>query len=98
VELVEPGKRVVCIGIAGTPSPVDTRALVLKDVTVVGILGASAGLTGAIDAYARGDVDPAPLVAATVPLEALPPVLAGHFPPAAAPGPKIHVTTQPRTE
>jgi threonine dehydrogenase-like Zn-dependent dehydrogenase len=90
-ELVEPGKRVVYIGLAAAASTVDTRALVLKDVTAVGILGGSAGLAGAIDAYARGDVDPAPLVAATVGLEDLAPVLAGEFPPGAGPGPKIHV-------
>jgi threonine dehydrogenase-like Zn-dependent dehydrogenase len=91
MELVEPGKRVVYIGLAGSPSLMDTRGLVLKDVTAVGILGASAGLDGAIDAYARGDVDPAPLVAATVALEELAPVLAGQFPASAGPGPKVHV-------
>jgi threonine dehydrogenase-like Zn-dependent dehydrogenase len=91
MELVEPGKRVVCIGLAASPSLIDTRSLALKDVTAVGILGASAGLDGAIDAYARGDVDPAPLVAATVALEDLAPALAGEFPEGAGPGPKVHV-------
>ncbi|HTU75801.1 MAG TPA: alcohol dehydrogenase catalytic domain-containing protein [Trebonia sp.] len=91
VELVEPGKRVVYIGIAPVASLIDSRQLVLKDVTAVGILGASAGLSGAIDAYADGKVDPAPLVAATVGLEDLEPVLAGQFPAGAGPGPKIHV-------
>jgi threonine dehydrogenase-like Zn-dependent dehydrogenase len=97
VQLVEPGKRVVYIGLAPGPSLIDTRELVLKDVTAVGILGASAGLSGAIDAYARGDVDPAPLVAATVGLEDLPPVLAGELPAGAGPGPKIHVAVERRT-
>jgi len=96
VELVEPGKRVVYIGIAPVPSRLDARELVLRDITAVGILGASAGLSGAIDAYARGDVDPAPLVAATVRLEDLAPVLAGQFPDGAGPGPKVHVS--PREE
>jgi threonine dehydrogenase-like Zn-dependent dehydrogenase len=91
VELVEPGKRVVFIGLASTASLIDTRQLALGDITAVGILGGSTGLAGAIDAYARGDVDPAPLVAATVSLEDLPPVLAGELPPGAGPGPKIHV-------
>jgi threonine dehydrogenase-like Zn-dependent dehydrogenase len=91
VQLVEPGKRVVYIGLAATPSLVDSRELVLKDVTAIGILGASAGLSGAIDAYARGEVDPSPLVAAAVPLEDLAPALAGEFPADAGPGPKIHV-------
>jgi threonine dehydrogenase-like Zn-dependent dehydrogenase len=92
VELVEPGKRVVYIGIAPAQSRVDSRELVLRDVTAVGILGASAGLDGAIDAYARGDVDPTPLVASTVGLEELAPVLAGELPDDAGPGPKFHVT------
>lgn len=85
VQLVEPGKRVVYIGLASAPSPVDSRELVLKDITAVGILGASAGLSGAIETYARGEVDPTPLVAATVPLEDLATALAGEFP--ATPGP-----------
>jgi hypothetical protein len=39
----------VYIGIAGVPSPVDSRDLVLGDLTVAGILGASKpGSTGAI--------------------------------------------------
>jgi threonine dehydrogenase-like Zn-dependent dehydrogenase len=92
VDLVEPGKRLVYIGLSASPSLIDTRGLVLKDVTAVGILGASAGLDGAIEAYARGDVNPAPLVAATVSLEDLAPVLAGQFPDHAGPGPKVHVT------
>jgi threonine dehydrogenase-like Zn-dependent dehydrogenase len=89
--LVEPGKRVVYIGLAATPSLVNSRELVLKDVTATGILGASAGLSGAIDTYARGEVDPTPLVAAVVNLEHLAPALAGEFPDGAGPGPKIHV-------
>jgi threonine dehydrogenase-like Zn-dependent dehydrogenase len=91
VELVEPGRRIVYIGLAGTPSPVDTRDIVYKDVTVVGILGASAGLAGAIDAYADGCVDPRPLVAATVGLDEVAAVLAGRRPDGTDPGPKILV-------
>jgi len=91
VELVEPGRRVVYIGVAGQPSVIDTRMLVLKDVTAVGILGASAGLAGTIEQYAAGAVDPRPLVAATVGLGETGDVLAGWRPPGAGPGPKIHV-------
>jgi threonine dehydrogenase-like Zn-dependent dehydrogenase len=91
VRLVEPGKRVVYIGLAATPSLMDSRELVFKDVTAIGILGASAGLSGAIDAYARGEVDPTPLVAGTVHLEDLALALVGEFPDGAGPGPKIHV-------
>jgi NADPH:quinone reductase-like Zn-dependent oxidoreductase len=49
LELVEPGKRVVYVGLAGSPSLADMRNLVLKDVTAVGILSASPGLAGTID-------------------------------------------------
>jgi threonine dehydrogenase-like Zn-dependent dehydrogenase len=91
LDLVEPGRRVVYIGVAGQPSAIDTRTLVLKDVTAVGILGASAGLAGTIEQYAAGSVDPRPLVAATVGLGETGDVLAGWRPPGAGPGPKIHV-------
>jgi threonine dehydrogenase-like Zn-dependent dehydrogenase len=91
LDLVEPGKRVVYIGLAGSPSRIDTRALVLKDVTAVGILGASAGLDGAIEAYAAGEVDPRRLVGAVVPLERTGDALAGERPADAGPGPKTHV-------
>jgi threonine dehydrogenase-like Zn-dependent dehydrogenase len=91
LELVEPGKRVVCIGLAGSPSLVDTRMLALKDVTAVGVLSASGGLEGTIAAYASGEVDPRPLVAATIGLEGLAGVLDGDRPVDAGPGPKIHV-------
>jgi len=94
LDLVEPGKRVVLIGLAGTPSLIDTRTQVLKDVTTVGILSGSAGLAGAIDLYARGAVDPRPLVAATVSLEQAGAVLAGRRPAGAGPGPKILVDPQ----
>jgi threonine dehydrogenase-like Zn-dependent dehydrogenase len=91
VGVVEPGRRVVFIGLSGSPSLVDTRDLVLNDITAVGILSASGGLAGTIDAYASGAVDPRPLVAATVSLDEVGAVLAGDRPPAALPGPKFHV-------
>ena len=91
LELVEPGKRVVYVGLAGTSSLIDTRTLVLKDVTAVGILSASPGLDGTIEHYASGSVDPRPLVAATVPLDEVGDVLRGSRPAGSGPGPKIHV-------
>jgi threonine dehydrogenase-like Zn-dependent dehydrogenase len=91
LDLVEPGKRVVFIGLAGTPSLIDTRMVALKDVTAVGILSASPGLAGTIEHYAAGGVDPRPLVAATVGLDRVGDVLAGWRPDNAGPGPKIHV-------
>ncbi|MFD5128911.1 zinc-dependent alcohol dehydrogenase [Streptomyces olindensis] len=91
LDLVEPGGRVVYIGLAGEPSRIDTRTLALKDVTAVGILSASPGLDATIRAYADKTVDPRPLVAATVGLGQVGAVLAGERPPNAGPGPKIHV-------
>jgi threonine dehydrogenase-like Zn-dependent dehydrogenase len=94
VELVDPGGRVVLIGLSPTPSLLDTRAVALKDLTVVGILGASGGLEGAIEHYASGAVDPRPLVAATVTLDEVAGVLSGSWDRPAG-GPKILV--DPRT-
>lgn len=93
---VEPAGRLVYIGLAGTPSLVDTRTLALKDVTATGILSASPGLDPTIRAYADGRVDPRPLVAATIGLDDVAAVLAGEPPVGAGPGPKIHV--DPRAE
>jgi threonine dehydrogenase-like Zn-dependent dehydrogenase len=96
IELVEPAKRVVYVGLAGSPSALDTRSLVLKDVTAVGILSASPGLAKTIEAYASGAVDPRPLVAATVGLDGVGAVLAGSRPERGGHGPKVHV--DPRLE
>jgi threonine dehydrogenase-like Zn-dependent dehydrogenase len=91
LDLVEPAGRIVYIGLAGGPSRIDTRTLALKDVTAVGILSASPGLPATIAAYAAAEVDPRPLVAATVGLDQVGAVLAGRRPDGAGPGPKIHV-------
>jgi threonine dehydrogenase-like Zn-dependent dehydrogenase len=89
LDLVEPGGRAVYIGLAGKPSLIDTRDLVLRDVTAVGILSASPALGATIELYASGAVDPEPLVAATVGLNEVAGVLAGRRP--AGPRPKVHV-------
>ena len=91
VDLVEPGGRVVLIGIAGEPSTVDSRRVALKDLTVVGVLSASGGLAETISRYATGAVDPRPLVAATVGLDDAVAVLSGERDPAWGPAPKIHI-------
>ncbi|MFF1571396.1 zinc-binding dehydrogenase [Leifsonia sp. NPDC058292] len=91
VELVEPGKRVVYVGLAGSPSLIDTRVLALKDVTAVGILGGSQGLDGAIEAFADGSVDPRPLVSTVIDLDHLAAVLAGDLPASVDAGPKTHI-------
>jgi threonine dehydrogenase-like Zn-dependent dehydrogenase len=91
LERVEPAGRVVYIGLAGRPSLIDTRRLVLNDLTAVGVLSASPGLAPAIAAYATRRIDPRPLVAATVGLAEVDAVLAGGRPAGAGPGPKIQV-------
>src|SRR5439155_4396892 len=84
LDLVEPGRRIVFIGLSGQPSTIDTRHLVLEDVTAVGILSASPGLDGAIDLLATGRIEPRPLVAAVVGLEDVGRVLAGERDPRGA--------------
>jgi threonine dehydrogenase-like Zn-dependent dehydrogenase len=90
-DLVEPARRVVYVGLAGQPSLLDTRAVALKDVTVVGVLSASGGLAGTVELYASGAVDPRPLIAATVGLDEVAAVLAGEHRPEWGNAPKIHV-------
>jgi threonine dehydrogenase-like Zn-dependent dehydrogenase len=97
VELVEPGKRVVYVGLAGVASPVDSRQIVMKDLTVVGVLSASGGLEDTIRAYAVGAVDPRPLVAATVGLEQIRDILAGQRPQGSGAGPKFHAIIRERS-
>lgn len=91
LELVEPGGRVVYIGLAGAPSEIDTRNLVFDDISATGVLSGSPRMAATIEAFAAGVVDPRPLVAATVGLDEVGDVLAGRRPPGAGPGPKIHV-------
>jgi threonine dehydrogenase-like Zn-dependent dehydrogenase len=95
LDVVEPGGRVVYIGLGPSASPIDARALALKDVTAIGILSASPGLADTITAYATGAVDPRPLVGATVGLDEVGDVLAGTRARTVGAGPKIHV--DPRT-
>jgi threonine dehydrogenase-like Zn-dependent dehydrogenase len=90
-EIVEPGGRVAYIGLSAEPSPLDTRTLVLKDITATGVLSASGGLAETISLYAGGAVDPRPIVAATVGLDDVAEVLAGHRPPDWGGAPKVHV-------
>jgi threonine dehydrogenase-like Zn-dependent dehydrogenase len=87
--LTEPAGRLVCIGISGVPSLIDSRDLVLGDITAVGILGASAGLGPAIEHYAEGRVDPSGLVQVTVGLGRAAEALAGRLGTGA--GTKVHI-------
>ena len=91
LELLEPGRTVVYIGIAGIPSMIDSRTLVLKDLTAVCILSGSPGNAGAIKLLSTGAIDPRPLIASVVSLEESAEVLAGKRPGAVCDGPKIHI-------
>jgi len=91
VRLTKPAGRVVYIGLASTPSLVDTRDIALKDVTAVGILSASPGLAGAIDHFADGSVVPDALVSEVIALEEVPARFEGRRGQDAGPGPKVHV-------
>jgi threonine dehydrogenase-like Zn-dependent dehydrogenase len=90
LDLVEPGGRVVYIGLASTPSVIDTRALVFKDVTAIGVLSGSPTLDATIELFADAKVDPRPLVAATLNLESAGAILSGERPAGVGPGPKFH--------
>jgi threonine dehydrogenase-like Zn-dependent dehydrogenase len=91
LEMVEPGRSVVLIGIAGTPSLLDSRIVVLKDLKVTGILSASPGLTGAIELLSKKIIDPRPLIAGVVALEDSSEVLSGNRTGVKGNGPKIHI-------
>jgi threonine dehydrogenase-like Zn-dependent dehydrogenase len=91
VEQVEPAGRVVLVGLAEEPSAVDTRRAVLRDVTIVGVLAASAGLDPAIERVASGRVRTAELVAGVVGLGEVAEVLRVGAPPAPTGAPKTLV-------
>ena len=78
VDLVEPGGASSGSASSGRPSLVDSRRVVLKDVTVDrDPQRARPASTGALDLFASGRVDPAPLVAAVVGLDEVAGVLGG---------------------
>jgi 2-desacetyl-2-hydroxyethyl bacteriochlorophyllide A dehydrogenase len=91
VQVAKPAGRVVFIGLASTPSHVDTRDIALKDITAVGILSASPGLAGAIAGFTSGAVVPDAIVSEVVSLEEVPSRLEGERGASAGPGPKVHV-------
>jgi hypothetical protein len=82
---------VVLLGISEEPSLLDTRRAVLRDVTLVGILAASAGLDAAIERFASGRIRSAPLIAEVVGLDEVADVLAGARPASPTGAPKTLV-------
>lgn len=91
LELIEPGRSVVFIGISGNPSLIDSRTITLKDLKVRGILSASPGLSGAIELLSKKIIDPRPLIAGVVNLEDSSQVLEGNREKVKGVGPKIHI-------
>ena len=89
VRLVEPGGRVVCIGLAGSPSRIDTRDLTFRRHHRGRDPGRFPGLAPAIEHYADGRVDPTPLVGLTVGLDDAVGVLDGSI--RGESGPKVQV-------
>jgi 2-desacetyl-2-hydroxyethyl bacteriochlorophyllide A dehydrogenase len=98
VRLTKPAGRVVYIGLSSSPSNIDTREIALKDITAVGILSASPGLSGAIAGFASGSVNPDAIVSEVIPLEEVPSRLEGQRGSNAGPGPKVHVDPRPIQE
>jgi 2-desacetyl-2-hydroxyethyl bacteriochlorophyllide A dehydrogenase len=91
VRLAKPAGRVVYIGLSSAPSLVDSRDVVLKDITAVGVLSASPGLSGTIEIFASGAVVPDAIVSEVVGLDEVPGRLEGKRGDKAGPGPKVHV-------
>jgi threonine dehydrogenase-like Zn-dependent dehydrogenase len=91
IDLVSPAGRIVLVGLSLAPSTIDTRALVLADVTAIGILSASPGLEGAIELFASGKVNPEPLVSEVIGLGEVTSRLEGKRGNEAGSGPKVHV-------
>jgi threonine dehydrogenase-like Zn-dependent dehydrogenase len=91
LDVVTPGCRVVLIGVAHTPSEVDSRVLVRKELAVQGVLGATQGFEPAIAAFGSGVVDPLPLIGAVIGLDEVGAALAGHRPSKSGSGPKLLV-------
>jgi threonine dehydrogenase-like Zn-dependent dehydrogenase len=91
LDAVDAGRVAVFIGVSPSPSEIDSRTIVHKELTVRGILGGSLGLDSTIAAYASGAVDPRPLIASIVGLDQVEDVLTGRAPHTRGPGPKFLV-------
>lgn len=96
LDLAEPGRRVVYIGLAPRPSLIDSRIIAMKDLSVVGVLGGSSGLESTVGWIGSGRIDPRPLVAATISLDDVGAVLGGARDPGWGAAPKVHVDPHAR--
>jgi threonine dehydrogenase-like Zn-dependent dehydrogenase len=87
---LEPGGRLVLVGLSGDPSPLESSDLVVNDITVAGLLSGSSVFAETITTLLAADFDPEVLVGDEIPLErtaeALGPRLADR-----QRGPKTHI-------
>ncbi|CAN2243630.1 Tdh Threonine dehydrogenase and related Zn-dependent dehydrogenases [actinobacterium SCGC AAA044-D11] len=91
IDIVEPGGRVVLIGVDNHAAPIDSRKLVFKDVTVVGILSASPGLRESIRYIAEGKIDVMKILGGTVGMSEAGDIFQGKRPADMGVGPKVLV-------
>jgi len=89
IDIVEPGGRVVLIGVDNHAAPIDSRKLVFKDVTVVGILSASPGLRESIRYIAEGKIDVMKILGGTVGMSEAGNIFQGKRPVGMGVGPKV---------
>lgn len=68
VPVARPGAVIVQVGIGGAETPVPLNAVVAKEITVRGSFRFDEEFQLAVDALARGAIDVAPLLTATLPL------------------------------
>jgi threonine dehydrogenase-like Zn-dependent dehydrogenase len=66
---LEPGGRLVLVGLSGDPSPLESSDLVVNDITVVGLLSGSNVFAETITMLQTVDFDPAILIGEEIPLE-----------------------------
>lgn len=90
LDQLEPGGRLVLVGISGQPSPLEARDLIVGDVTVSGLLSGSPVFSRAIDLLAGGRVAADSLIGEVVELEDLAAALGGKRG-SSGQGPKLQV-------
>jgi 2-desacetyl-2-hydroxyethyl bacteriochlorophyllide A dehydrogenase len=91
VDIVEPGGRIVLIGVDDHAAPIDSRKLVFRDITVVGILSGSPGFKESIRYIAEGKIDPKKILGGTVGMSEAGNIFLGNRPAGLGVGPKILV-------
>jgi 2-desacetyl-2-hydroxyethyl bacteriochlorophyllide A dehydrogenase len=89
LETVEPGGRIVLIGVDNHAAPIDSRKLVFRDITVVGILSGSPGFSESIRYIAEGKIDPKMILGGTVGLGDAGNIFQGMRPEHLGIGPKV---------